>query len=182
MIITISGQVGAGKSSLARALAKKLCYKHHSMGQIRKLMAKEKGLTITEFNKLAEEDPYSDRHVDEFAKRLGEREDNLVIDGRLVYHFIPHAIKILILADEHSRAERIFKDLKNRVSENYKTVEDTLHHIRERDKSDRKRYAELYSIKEEFEHPEKFDLVLETSDLSLEETIKKVLEYLEKKK
>ena len=83
MIITVSGKPGAGKTSLAKNLAKRLGYKHHSMGGIRKLMAKEKGLSITEFNKLAEKDPHSDRHVDEFAKRLERRRTTLSLMGGL---------------------------------------------------------------------------------------------------
>lgn len=179
MIIAISGEPGAGKSTLARALAKKLDYKHYSMGDIRKMMAREKGLTLPEFNKLSEKDPSSDIYVDRYAEKLGRTEDNFVIDGTLVYHFIPHAFKVMLKADESERARRVFSDLKNRPSESYSTPEETKTRLRERLESDRRRYRKLYGI-ERYPEPEKFDLIIDTTNKTVEEEVEEVLRALRK--
>ena len=89
MIITISGAPGSGKTTVARLLAKKLGYRHYSIGDLRGEIALRKGITIDELNKLGEKDPSSDREVDEYLESLGKKEDNLVIDCRMGFHFIP---------------------------------------------------------------------------------------------
>ncbi len=110
MIITISGQAGSGKSTVARMLAKKLGFKHYSMGDLRRKMALKKGITLAELNKLGEKEDFTDKDVDEHQKRLGEKEDNFVIDGRTSFHFIPHSVKVYLKAGIKERAKRVFQD------------------------------------------------------------------------
>ena len=137
MIITISGSEGSGKSSVGKLLAKKLDYKHYSVGDYRRKLALDIGVDINELNKLGETKDFTDKGPDEWQTKLGNTEDNFVIDGRLSYYFIPNSFKIFLDADEKVRAERIFKD--HRKSEKYTSVENAVSELRKRRESDKNR-------------------------------------------
>ena len=77
MIITIGGQAGSGKSSVGELLAKRIGYRYWSMGDIRREMARKRGMTLREFNKLGEREDFTDKEVDEFQRELGKK-DKLV--------------------------------------------------------------------------------------------------------
>ena len=97
MIITISGQAGSGKSTVASLVSKALHFKHYSIGDMRRKMAEERGLTLTQLNKLGETQDFTDREVDDFQRRIGQEEDDFAIDGRTSWYFIPHSIAIYLL-------------------------------------------------------------------------------------
>ncbi len=177
MIITISGYPGAGKTTLGKALAKKLGYRFLSAGDIRGMMAMEKGMTIDELNKLGEKEGWTDIEVDRYIEKLGKEKDNLVIDSRLAYHFIPHSVKIFLEVDPWVGAERIFKD--KREDESFESVEDAVKRLKERVESDKRRYKKYYNI--DFPEKSKFDLILDTTHMSKEEVLSKVLEFLKKR-
>jgi len=120
MIITICGQAGSGKSSIARVLAKRLGYKHYSMGDMRRKMAAERGITLAEFNKLGEKEDFTDREVDEYQAQLGKKEDSFVVDGRTSWYLISQSVKVYLIADIKSRAKRVFRD--ERSVERFKTT------------------------------------------------------------
>ena len=48
MVITISGEPGAGKSTTAKLLAKKLSCKHYSTGDFMRDMAEERKISLLE--------------------------------------------------------------------------------------------------------------------------------------
>ena len=52
MKLTLSGKPGSGKSVVADILAEKLNLKRYSVGNYRREMAKKRGMTLAEFNKL----------------------------------------------------------------------------------------------------------------------------------
>ena len=89
MIITISGIAGSGKSTVAKLLAKKLNYKHYSIGDFMRQIAKERKLTLLELSKQAEKDNSIDKELDKKQIELGKTKDNFVIDSRLGFHFCP---------------------------------------------------------------------------------------------
>ncbi|MCX6797924.1 MAG: AAA family ATPase [Candidatus Falkowbacteria bacterium] len=60
MIISISGNHGSGKSTIAESLADKLNWPRYYMGGLRRAAAKKRGLTLAEYNKLGEVDPKTD--------------------------------------------------------------------------------------------------------------------------
>ena len=57
MIITISGNIGSGKSTIAKRLAKSLRYPALDVGGMRRAEAKRRGMTLAAFNAWAEKHP-----------------------------------------------------------------------------------------------------------------------------
>ena len=183
MIITLSGSPGSGKSTVAKKLASRLGYKRYYMGEIWRLKAKEKGLTLAEYQKLGEKDNSTDREVDEYMKQLAEKEDNLVIESRTAFHFLPHSLKIFLDIEENEGAKRILKDLKLNPDRNegrdLKTLKDVLKVNRARRKCDQLRYQKYYQI--DLFNPRNYDLVLDTTNLNPEEELEAVWQFVKSK-
>jgi cytidylate kinase len=178
MIITINGTPGSGKSTVAKFLAKKLRLKHYSMGDLRRKMALERGMNIDELDKLGEKNVWTDKDVDDYQKKLGKKEDNFVIDGRLSWHFIPSSLKIFLKADLKKAAERIFK--KGRKSEKkYKNSGEVLKEIKSRMNSEAKRYKKYYKITD-VNALKNYDIVIDTSYLTIPQMEKAVYNAVKK--
>lgn len=173
MRITITGTPGSGKGTLAKALAEKLGLKRYSIGDMRRKMALKKGLSLAELNRLGEEERWTDEEVDSFLKRLNE-EDDVVVDARLGWFFIPRSFKIFLDADEEERARRMLA--RKRPEESFETLEEVVMANRERVESDKKRYAKYYGVNPY--DKSLFDLVLDTTGKSPEETVREVLKAL----
>jgi CMP/dCMP kinase len=164
MIITISGTPGSGKSSIAKAVAKRLNYRFYSAGDVRGQYALEHGLTIDELNKLAEKDPASDLLVDEYMKKMGAKEDDIVVDGRLGFYFIPDSIKVFIDADADVRIERVLKSA--REDEHYKSFNEAKKAIQQRIDGDKNRYKHSYNV--DISETKHYDLIVDSTDKSIE--------------
>jgi len=175
MIISLGGEAGSGKSTVSRLLAKKLNLKHYSMGDLRKKAAENRGMTMAEYNQLGEEDPSTDKDVDNLQKNLA-KEDNFVIDGRLSWFFIPQSIKIYLTAAPKVRAERVFKD--ERVVERFATIEEAEKAILARDESDAYRYEKYYGL--DCNDQNQYDLVIDTTYAPAEEVANQILDFLKK--
>ncbi|MCX6795892.1 MAG: cytidylate kinase family protein [Candidatus Falkowbacteria bacterium] len=180
MIISLSGAIGSGKSTIAKMLAQKLGWPRYYIGSLRRQIAKERGLTLTEYNKLGETDPTTDSEVDEYQKRLGKTLDNFIIEGRTSWYFIPHSLKIFLEVDEKEGAQRVFTDLKKNKErnedKNLKTLEDVLESNQRRLASDKIRYKKYYNV-DVFNH-KNYDFVLDTTNLSIEEVFTQVYDFV----
>ncbi len=177
MIITISGQAGSGKSTVARMLAKMLGFKHYSIGDLRREMALKKGITLAELNRLGEKEDFTDKDVDEHQKMLGEKEDNFVIDGRTSFHFIPHAVKVYLEAGIKERAKRVFQD--ERGTERFSDLDDTAKALVEREKSDNRRYKKYYNI--DCNDKKHYDLVIDSSRIPAKKVAERIIEFVKEK-
>ncbi len=171
MIIALGGKAGSGKSTIAKLLAKKLKFKHYSMGDFQREIAKQRNITILELGKLEEKDPSIDKEVDKLQINLGKNEDNFVIDSRLGFHFIPHAKKIFLDADLELRARRILND-KIRKEIN-KDIKDTIKKIKAREKSEITRYRKYYNVNPY--NIKKYDLIVDASKPNPEDIVKDIL-------
>ncbi len=182
MIISICGDPGSGKTSVAKLLATHFGWPWYSMGDLRGKLALERGITIDELNRQGETDPVSDNSVDKLQNRMGESQDNFVIEGRLSWYFIPRSFKVMLVCDSAEAARRIFKARENREPGRddepvYGSVEDVQRELEKRVASDQRRYEKHYGIKGR--DPKNFDLVIDTTNLaSPEETVKLVLDAL----
>lgn len=176
MIISISGQLGSGKSTVGKLLAKALSYKHYSTGDFWRALAAEKDLDVYEFNKLAETDPSIDTQIDEYSSELGKKEDNFVIDSRLAWHFIPHSFKVRLTVDPTEGARRVYQDSERHNEQSHTDIMTAAHANEKRDQSERQRYIDYYNI--DITKPENFDLVIDTTKISPEEVLQKIIESL----
>lgn len=171
-IITITGTPGSGKSTLAKLLAEKLGYKHYSIGDKRRKLAEERGITLAELNRRSETgEEDTDTPVDEYQRRLGLHEDDFVIDGRTGTIFIPHSLKLLLDANEEVRARRLLA--RDSVAENASSLAEAKQMNRERVESDRKRYIKYYGV--DIWDKQRYDLVLDSTHHSPEELVAQVL-------
>ena len=178
MKIILGGIPGSGKGTIAKLLAKKYNLKIYSIGNIRRNIAKSKGLTIEQLNELDEnQSDYSktsDKQVDDFQKNLSNKENNFVIDGRLSAIFIPNAdLKIYLDANLDERAKRILQH--KRPEESFSDIEETKKKILERQVSDAKRYKQIYGI-EDYTNKKYYDLIINTTN----KTPKEIFEIIEK--
>jgi len=174
MIITISGKAGSGKSTIAKELAKKLKLQHYSIGDLMRQIAKERGISLLELSKLAEEDKSIDKELDKKQIEL-KKKDNFVIDGRLTAFFIPHAtLKVYLECEDTIRAERILKE--KRKDESAQSIKETIQQITKRENSERKRYKDYYNV--DYYDRKLYDVVVDTSHLGIGDVVKRIMDSL----
>jgi cytidylate kinase len=177
MIITITGYPGSGKSTLGKGLAKALGLEHYSAGDFWREIAKEKGLSPTELNRLAEKDKSIDKLVDERTVALGKKEDNFVMDSRLAWHFMPKSIKIFVKADLKKAAERVFRDMRPDEKEHcslQKTYQNLLH----RKSLEVERWKKVYGV--DYLDKKNYDIIIDTTGSGIDETREMVLKEIKK--
>lgn len=181
MIITINGMPGSGKTTVAKKLAAKLGYRHYYMGGLRRKIARQRGMTLAELNKLGEKKFFTDKIVDDYQKRLGKTEDNFVIEGRTSFFLIPHSLKIFLGCSLTEGAKRIWGALKKspkkrNEDKNLNSYQDVLKSIKERMRSDRYRYRKYYKMN--IFAKKHYDLFLDTSALNQKQEFGKVYEFV----
>ena len=175
-VIRISGNHGAGKTTLGKHLAEHLGYKYHNTGHTFRRLAKEHGQTIEEFYASLEKNLDFEKQIAFADADLMKTTDNLVIDSRTMHlHETPFkVVNILLTVDPEVGAKRMhLKD-----PDKYPTTETALKLSRERFAQEFQRYSDRYGVTD-FLDPKYFDIVLNTNLLSEEEVFQKVLEKIQ---
>jgi len=159
MIITVGGLIASGKSTLAREISKRLRYKYISAGDIMRDMAREKGMTLLEFSKIAEKNPSIDKKIDARQKKLAT--GNCVVDGRLSAYFLKSDFKIWLTAPIEIKAKRLMK----REGKKYKNTDNAIDEIKKREENERRRYKDIYNI--DLDDLSVYDTVLNTGKFDI---------------
>lgn len=181
MIITISGTPGSGKSTVARTIARELNLKHYSAGDFMREMAESRGISLMELTKQAGIDTSIDKEIDERTRHLALK-DNFIIDSRLAFHFIPKAVKIFLKVDPKVAAERTWKDIsaqKRHTEQQLKSEKEVYDAIVKRQQSEIKRFKEYYGV--DFLDLNNYDFILDTTHLTIEQSVQKVLDFVKSK-
>ena len=175
MYITLSGQLGSGKSTVCNILKEKHGYEVFSTGAIHRRLAAEMGLTTLEFNKELAKSSKIDNMIDAALVRIaGENLDkDVVFDSRLAWHFINTSFKVYLAVDPLVAAERVFSS-RRLAEENYASKEETIRGLTERRKMEEERFFRIYGV--HCERLENYDLIVDTSHLSPEEVVEKIIE------
>ena len=139
MIITIGGPAGSGTTTAAKVLSENLNIPYLSTGSIFRDMAKEKGMSVLEFSKFAENNTDIDKEIDRRQAELAYEAGDIVVEGRLSAYFIEEDLKIWLTAPLDVRAKRVH-DREN------KSIEQAVHEIKIREESEASRYKEIHNI------------------------------------
>ncbi len=158
-IISISGDIGSGKSSVASVLKELTSYEIVGTGNIQRAIAEKRGITTLELNKISQTDRSVDDEIDSYVIKLGSNENNLIVDSRLAWHFIPDSFKVYLSVDPMIGSERVYQA--KRSSEENTSLQQTFQNNLERQQLEDKRFSKLYSIR--FRKYHNYDLVIDTS-------------------
>ena len=170
--ITIAGDLGSGKSTVANHLINNINYRIESAGLIFRRLAEQHGMSAKEFNQFIESNPKYDNMVDDTIKEMGEKEENIIFDSRLAWYFVPKSFKIYMYVDVDTATERIFND-KGRVSESYSDMATAKKEIIERRESEVLRYKTFYNI--DINNYSNYDFIIDTSHATKDEVNEAVL-------
>lgn len=177
-IISLSGMLGSGKSTVGKMLAQKLGYTFYSTGSAQRKIAQEKGITTLELNKLSMTDASIDKQIDGVFKTLVQEDENFVVDSRLAFFFIPSSCKIKLNIDTKVAAERIFNDKSRTQERAYQTIKEAEEDLKSRRALEVERFKKLYNV--DIDNEANFDLIIDTTNKTPEEICEKILKYFQK--
>jgi len=168
--ITVSGDIGAGKSTFAKRLAKELALPRISIGSLMREEAAKRGITLTEFGKLQEQDDTVDRAMDALQQKRSKETERGVFEGRVAWNFVVDPkIRVFLKVDEKTAAERIIEDT-NEERDELPSVEAVIADNEKRKRSEQTRYRNYYDI--DAYDPGNFDIILDTSKIDAQEVFK----------
>lgn len=169
MLITISGEPGSGKTTVARLLARRLGVPHVYAGDLFRREAKRRGLTLEEFNELCERDHSIDRALDD-AMAARARQGNVVLEGRLAGFLAAkdglRALKVWLTAGDEVRARRVAQ----REDGDWREI---MRVNRARHRSDARRYQAIYGF--DLDDTSVYDVVLSTNDRTPEALVEQLI-------
>lgn len=166
-LITISGALGSGKSTIMKLLAGKLGYETYSTGAAQREIARRYGVTTLELNHMADKNPAIDKEIDGVFQSLAESGKKYVVDSRLAFFFLPHSFKIKLNVAPDEAARRVFNDT-NRTSEVTCANESDMKQIlMQRRASEVARFKATYNV--DIDQESNFDLVIDTTDKTPDE-------------
>jgi len=170
MIITISGLIGSGKTTVCRMLGDRLGYRQVISGHVFREMAKELGMSLEEFGKLAEQDPKFDHRIDERLLNVAHGGGDLILEGRLAGQLLRRndipAFCIFLDAPPEVRVQRVSGregvDLQAAIEE-----------MRAREASEVLRYRKFYGI--DVTDRSIYDMAIDTGALTPEQVVEMIV-------
>jgi len=174
--ITLTGDLGSGKSVVSKILCAETGFKYLSTGQIQRQLAQEMGIDTLEMNRLADIDPTIDQRIDHIFVALGSDTSGYVVDSRMAWFFLPNSFKIYLQTEPVVAAARIFRD-PTRHSEKYHNEEEAARKILARKESENARFLAKYEA--DCANLNNFDLVIDTNQRSQQEVARLILRGLE---
>ena len=165
MIVTVSGEIGAGKSTVAKALARSLGLRYLSTGEVFREEARRRGLSLAAMGRLAEQDQTIDREIDRMQTDVA-RAGGVLVDSRLSGWLIDGDLRIWFRAPLAVRAARV-------AARDGLSTEEALSALRGREESERRRYRAIYQI--DLTDLGRYHVIVDTSIWSAPEIVEALL-------
>lgn len=162
MHITITGNLGSGKSTICKLLENKYNFTIYSTGKVQRELAREMNISTLEMNKLMCCDPKYDTMIDDATARISRenRDKDIIFDSRLAWNFVEQSFKVFLAVDLDIAAERVHNDNRGKEEE-YKDVNEAKMMLLERAKTEDKRYRDMYNL--EYFNYSNYNLVIDST-------------------
>lgn len=168
MHITLTGNLGSGKSTLSKILEAEYGYEIFSTGKVIRKIAEEHGVSVLEMNKLMGEDHKYDHEIDDTTARISREnpDKNILFDSRLAWNFVEKSFKVFLSVSLDVAAQRVKADETRGGVECYASLEDAKQKLKERAETEDSRYKEIYGI--EYFNMSNYNLILDSTDCAPE--------------
>lgn len=175
-IITVSGALGSGKSTVSHILVDRLGFIYYSTGIVQRHIAERRGVTTLELNRLAATDKSIDRQIDSAFADLVHTGKNYVVDSRLGFFFIPSSFKVMLKVDLQAAGARVFHDETRIGEKKYASVDEAVAALSARRRLERERFLSVYGV--DIDDESLFDVVVDTTHISPETVADRILKQL----
>jgi len=174
-ILCISGEIGSGKTTIAKILAQNLDFDFLSTGELYRTIANKLDKTVLELNQIAEKDDLIDTRINDELVKLNSSSKRCVVDSRLAWFFIPKSLKIYLTVAPLTAAKRVHLD-KNRKNEKIMmSLEDQVKVIEDRRRLEINRFKKKFGI--DCADLNNYDIVIDTTYLDATETFQKIINH-----
>jgi predicted cytidylate kinase len=172
--ITLSGDLGSGKSTVATELSRRLGLRKVSMGDYHRALARSEGLSELQLNRPSARSGEVDTQVDGLQRELARSGEPLIVDSRLGWHFFADAFKVQLQADPMTAARRVLSRPAS-DTEGYVSLEDALRGLRERSEIERDRFLKTYGVDKS--RLRNYDLVCDTTSATPHEVADLIVRF-----
>lgn len=176
-MISIAGDLGSGKSTIAKRLAEVLDYQYFSTGMLFRKLAAERGMDALQLNYLSETDLSIDKYIDDNLRKINDGDDlRYILDSRMAWYFVPKSFKIYATVKPEVAAQRVLND-KTRFNEpNAADLQERVKSLLERQNVENRRYKSIYGV--DCRNLSNYDFVIDTSDHSVEALVEQILKKI----
>ena len=143
--IVINGDLGSGKSTIARLIAERTGLAFVSIGDLYRQIAHSRGMSALELNLHAERDAEIDRYVDDLQRKMADSDEQMVVDSRLAWVFFRQAFKVHLITDPSVAAARVLSRPADKV-ESYGSLAEATRSLQVRSESERQRFVRKYGV------------------------------------
>lgn len=184
-IITVSGRIGAGSTTLAKGLAKTLSWKHIEGGEIFwEAVRKKMGLEPEDTNQRPDQE---DMLFDAQLKKILREDSNIVLETKLAgfnAKEIENIFKILVLCEDSEGKDQPQIRIDRLVNREKISIEEAKKEVIEREKNDLEKWRKLYAKGDPnwtYFDKKYYDLVINTFSHNKEESLKIALDAIDKR-
>lgn len=162
MHITITGNLGSGKSTICKLLSEKYLFEVYSTGKVQRELARQMNMTTLELNQLMRSDKKYDKMIDDETSRISRdnRDKDIIFDSRLAWHFVESSFKVFISVSLDVAAMRVMNDTRG-AEEKYTSFEEAKRLLAERAATEKVRYKEIYDLN--YMDFSNYDLVIDST-------------------
>ncbi|MCR5086617.1 MAG: dephospho-CoA kinase [Lachnospiraceae bacterium] len=163
MHITLTGNLGSGKSTICRLLEQQYGYEVFSTGKVIRQIADDLNISVLEMNELMSKDHKYDHMIDDKTAQISRenQEKSILFDSRLAWHFVEKSFKVFLSVDLAEAARRVYADASRGEVESYKSEADAAEQLAARAANEDARYEELYGI--HYFDFDNYNLILDSS-------------------
>jgi len=174
-IITISGKIATGTSTLSQNLVRMLGWKHINFGALQRQYDRDHGINENQQGATARPDDH-EREMEEMGKKILKEKKNIIYEAWLA-GFLARGYKdvlkvLIVCSHDDIRVDRV-------ANRDNLTIDEAKKWIKQRELENERKWKDLYGD-HDFWNPQHYDLIIDTYATGQMETVGRVLDKLGK--